>query len=267
MERGQLGLRSLPAETEVEFRAVEARWTVRSERSGAAVALVIQQGQPQLWIRRGEVQVDGSLVRAGRRIAWTAVGSGSPEPLAESSIWMDRPPRVERIPDAIQQKLLQSSDLSADLEQLQDSPLPLVRRQAIHWGFSLDPESSLARVLAQPDLGRRAVGLQWLFSQDPGDPRCRAAWSMLAQETGDSAMIRTMIGWTQAAQRGQVIDRAEAAAMLRGLNHQDLTVRQASIFFLERNFGPLVPYRPDASPEVRRQSAQQWGLALRRLIR
>ncbi len=102
MERGQLGLRSLLAETEVEFRAGEARWTVRSEPSGAAVALVIQQGQPQLWIRRGEVQVDGSLVRAGRRIAWTAVGSGSPEPLAESSIWMDRPPRVERIPDAIQ---------------------------------------------------------------------------------------------------------------------------------------------------------------------
>jgi hypothetical protein len=263
VERGRAAMRDLALDQEIIFQTPHTRWRVRSLRDKSAVAVLLDGEEPQLIVRQGMVTTNGTRVRQGRMLTWSNNDFGRPEPTSTSTAWIQEPDQPSRLPREMQKKLLLSRDLRSELMLISRSNETTARALSTRWALAMFPNATIAEALAESNRELRGITIRWLMSLDPTDSRVRHAFRILAERTSDAQMVRTISNWKQQTHAGRRVTSADAAQMVRGLNHASPAVRHFSAFFLESAFGARIGFDPDAAQRERRQAIQKWTKYLR----
>ena len=265
VRRGGVAFDDLPNGREVEFRNGLRSWTVRSTREKTAMGFVVHGEQPRLFVRRGEVTLGETRLRQGRQAALHPDGPAVSVATRASTAWFDRPQQSVQLASATRTALLNSVSIRADLDQLRRSSDSPARVLSTRWALAMFPQETLADTLAARDQRMVQETFKWLLAGDPTDPRIRQAWRVLASKTDDAVVFRALARWMRLAQQGQRLNANEALQIVRGLNHQDLLVRQMASFFLEHALGRRVQYDPQGPIAARQQAVRQWTQVVRRI--
>ncbi len=273
LHRGRVAFTGAEEETEYEIVVGQHTVSVHAQKA-ASFALVHSPSGPQVWVRRGEVDLKGITVRKGQRSRWGGAAFSKAESVNQGSTWFDRPPRnAVRLTKDIQERLLSSANVHDDLLQLSNNGDANMRRIALGWNVVVDPQRHFYAALRSPDFAVRLQACRWLGAQLPRELD-RLIWPRLASQSGDTTYTRHLAIWnkllwerqamTPAEAKTKSMPRVEAVRLVRALSHNDAAIRQLSNYFLELEFGAGIKFNPVAPAASQRRAVQAWSQILRR---
>ena len=273
MHRGRVAFTGANEEVDYDFVVGQHTVSVHAQKS-ASFAFVQSQTGPQVWVRRGQVDVKGVSVRKGQRSRWDGNGFLKAEPVNQGNTWFDRPPRnAVRLASNVQENLLTSANVHADLVRLSSEGDANTRRIAQSWNVVIDPQRYFYAALSSADFAVRQQTCLWLISQSPRELD-RRVWRSFASQSGDIVKTRHFVNWNKlrwerlslsvADAKQRRMPQVEASQFVQGLANNDAAIRQLSIFFLEAEFGSKVKYNAAAPAANQRRAMQTWTQFLRR---
>lgn len=263
LRHGRLAFRNTPREQKYEFRTGVKHFSVQAPKS-SSFAVVYGPGGPQVWVRRGDVQMGAKTIKRNQHVRWSSDGFGDAERIREGTSWFDEPPKnAVRIDDEVQARMLQSDNIFATLAELSQTGAPDVRAAATAWSIVANPNISLHQGLTSPSPLVRNQTLRWFHAQDPQDRRMGLLWRLLGQECGDLAAVRQIHQWAKRTWQQQRPDAPAALQMVQALSHNDQAIRQLAISYLEMHFGHRFAYSPVERPITQRQAITRWTQFIR----
>ncbi len=259
LRRGRMGIRDLPAGTMLSLTLGDTEVPVVIEDDGTLLIVERKGDAARLAVAVGRGSVADVALRRRQFVVWNNGSLGTPQTFADSIAWSSAPETPASFDPAVQQRLLDSEDLLADLAALESSPTVAVRRAAVGWRLALAPEATALASLRSADETTRIAAIAWLMDDPDGDARRAAAWRSVAAELGDPLAARQVQQWLRQAASGRPADRTQFAELLAGLDHAELAVRQIANSCLERITRRKAPaYKADAPAAERRPGIQQW---------
>ena len=262
--RGRVAIHDLPIEREVTVQVGKLRWSVRAARPRSVVAIDLMSSSPRVFVPRGEALVDGQAVGAKKQIAWNAGSWASPHALnrRENTAWTERPVGVARLRANVQQSLLRSSDLIADLGEVDGLDSHLATR----WSLAISPQDAFAR-MSSPDSEVRVETFRWILSLHSRDRRFAMALRQFVAKAGDPQLVRSLSSLIREARQKRIPSLSDTQQALRGMRHAELAVRHFAAYVIGVTFGTKTKFVADAAPNVRNAQADSVARELQQVYR
>jgi len=248
LERGRLALHDLPIDRRVTVEVYNHSWQIHTSRPDSVVAVDLLAASPRIFVPEGQAIVEGRVVGLGKQMAWSDGNWTEPISLSrqENTSWTKRPATAARLNTSLQQRLLRSGDLVADL----DAADGLNGRLATRWSLAIAPGNAFAQ-MSSPNSDVRIEAFRWILSLHPKDRRFTMALRQFVAKAGNPQLVRAMATLIRETRLGRVPDPAVAQQTLRGLQHAEIAVRHFAAFLLETTFRTKTSFQADAPKRVR----------------
>ncbi len=264
---GAFGVRGLTPFQPLEVRLGDKTSQLRAVDDSSEALIVWRRQRGWLWVLKGSIQWNGTLVEKGQQMQFQNGEWGVPHVGSSAPKWLTRPDRAAKLSTALQRKLLASDDLLAEIHKLADSGSQRLKELALQWSLSLAPEDSVVPALRSSDAAIRIGAATWLVAHGIRHPPARRALIRLAHEVGQPRSVR---------EAAQVIDflhghpntplpQPHAERLVRLLRVPKPLVRSLSGALLAIAFGDKIGFNPFAPAPARAQAIRAWGQFIHRL--
>ncbi|HMO16070.1 MAG TPA: hypothetical protein PKD64_18345 [Pirellulaceae bacterium] len=254
---GRVAFKNLPDTANMDIKFGPLSFTINTKGADSIFALDTYEGAPVLSVRRGRVAIDDQLVSAGRSLNFQQHWS-NPTPTRRLLSWIDRSQRTPRMPRGMQDQLLQSEDLQAELLAMSQNDNRTFRNIGYEWLFTVSSDYVRQSLENPTSIDDWNLLLEWITKQHRRGNQQVQLWNLISDHVGDPIFGRLVFRWSQFLEQNEMPSAVDVEQLLPFLNHDQLFARFAAMKLLEARFGNPFNYDPTADQQTRVAVGRRW---------
>lgn len=260
LERGRAAFKNVAADSEVQLVMGDTPIPVSIVEKDTSLGIEVFNGEMRLFVRKGEINANGVVVRRGQQLLINRDDSLKPERNKDSTRWLDKAQNKMELTKSVRDQLLSCRNLATELQQLSKDAsagdVAAIRAMSL----TVNPATA-ARILANEKTVEHWIPVfEWLIQQPPRTQRGRVAWTALSRTFNDRETVRKIYSWTQL--QPNRVPNAMRDEMFSTLNHNRPFYRFAAAYVLVQHYGNPANYSPMENNANRTIKIRQWRQAI-----